>query len=126
MAVPSSSLLTLPVEIRLAIYDELFSSTTLAFSDATAAAAAENVHGRPQLTVHESPYPLGILYTCRTVYLEARHRWQDRVLYHFEGPQAMLEVLARRTKESSILRGWGGAYCCCRDPVGEPLLRSSL
>lgn len=97
----------LPPEIRLAIYDELFSSTTLVFND------AKNTDG----PLEESHHPLSILYTCWTVYLEARDRWQDKVLYHFEGPQTMLEVLARKTKDFST----GSYHGLC-----APLLRSSL
>lgn len=103
----SCSFLNLPAEIRLSIYDELFSSTTLAFRDS-----------KGRVKPISQPSPLSILYTCKTVYLEAEGRWQDKVLYHFDGPETMLEVLARKTQELT-----SDLYACAVMPaVKTPLL----
>ncbi|KAJ6020996.1 hypothetical protein N7540_006500 [Penicillium herquei] len=88
--------LDLPMEIRLIIYEHLFSSTTLTFTERPA-----------DLEVDEAARPvrdsLAILRTCRQINYEADSLWLGLVDINFKNPLCMINKFSRMP--SAILSG---------------------
>lgn len=79
----------LPGEMRVEIFSWVFSSTRITFGEVS-------IGGRSAInpTINKSkPHALALLYTCRQIYSETRSLWKEWVLFNFQTPEAMLDIL---------------------------------
>ncbi|KAF8156231.1 hypothetical protein K438DRAFT_1942918 [Mycena galopus ATCC 62051] len=82
-----SSLMQLPLEMRIEIYSHFFFSTRLALGER---ALGRTEHQRSA----SAPNILALLRTCRQIHVEIDITWLQQVLFSFESPEAMLNKLA--------------------------------
>lgn len=75
---------SLPQELRLMIYERLFTSTTIRFKAPTIG---------PELPAPRSTNPLGLLRTCQTIYQDTTPIWHGMITLRFDNTACFLDIL---------------------------------
>jgi hypothetical protein len=78
-----SLLFQLPQELRDEIYNQVFSDTCISWS----------LNGTDSIPAPPQPHHLGLLRTCQRTKAEIGDKWLGQVLFSFEHPATMLDVL---------------------------------
>lgn len=92
----TSRFLTLPLEVRLLVYDQLFRSTRLRFgtrqnqTDFSSVLGSEDAWRRfRSYRWRPAPHSLALLRVCSQTHLEAKSLWLSRVLFFFDDYDAL-------------------------------------
>lgn len=107
----ASKFLQLPAELRLEIYEYLFSSTRLVFGEQAANKSQKQEHAP------DSPNALAILRTCRRMSADVSNTWLGTACFYFEDPVALLNTLAglpisTRSHIRHVELAGGIMWCC--------------
>ncbi|KAK2762436.1 hypothetical protein CKAH01_16128 [Colletotrichum kahawae] len=76
----------IPQELRNNIFSHLFTSTRLSYGK-------RYVDKLKRIRIKPAPNALAILRTCRSAYTSIGDIWISHVLFHFEDPETMLDIL---------------------------------
>lgn len=97
---PRSTLLQLPRELRDEIYSLVLGSTRVTFGE------DEESNAAIKPTINKcQPYLLALLYTCRQINKEIGSLWVSWVLFNFQAPESLLDILTELpTKTIAAIR----------------------
>ncbi|KAH6709441.1 hypothetical protein BKA61DRAFT_579501 [Leptodontidium sp. MPI-SDFR-AT-0119] len=84
---PRTLLLRLPVEIRLKIYHDVFSSVSLTFMEPNSPA--------PETDLSQTPNALSLLLACQQIHSETKHVWLNRVSFEFHNLEIMMNTFSK-------------------------------
>ncbi|KAG4439881.1 hypothetical protein IFR05_004657 [Cadophora sp. M221] len=84
---PPTLLLRLPVEIRLKIYQDVFSSVSLNFMEPNSPA--------PEIALPQTPNALGLLLVCQQIHAELKRVWLNCVSFEFQTLELMMDIFSK-------------------------------